>query len=239
MTLESMKGIAILVGVLGMLISTPTAESDVIEPLRESVARAISEFDQIDAERKAELKRGAEFIRERRAEAKSAEMIFICTHNSRRSHFSQLWAQTAAAYYGLNNVATFSGGTEATACNLRTVQALRRAGFSVVQSTEGGNPVYLAQISEKEKPLKLYSKVFATKENPQKDFVAVLTCGDAAESCPIVNGAALRLPLLYKDPKVADNTPQEKATYDERCRQIAREMFYMMSLVAQTRAAAS
>ncbi|HUS35750.1 MAG TPA: protein-tyrosine-phosphatase [Verrucomicrobiae bacterium] len=231
MTLESLKSAAILLAALDMLISTPAAESDVIEPLRESVARAISEFDQIDAERKAELKRGADFIREQLAKRNSAELIFICTHNSRRSHFSQVWAQTAALYYGGRNLLTFSGGTEATACNPRTVQALRRAGFSVVQSTEGENPVYLAQISETGKPLRLYSKVFGAKENPQKDFVAVLTCGDAAESCPVVNGAALRLPLLFKDPKAADNTPQEKATYDERCRQIAREMFYMMSQV--------
>jgi arsenate reductase (thioredoxin) len=239
MTLESMKGAVILLAALSIMTSTPAAESDVIEPLRNSVAQAISEFDQIDGERKAELKRGADFIRERQASGKTAELVFICTHNSRRSHFSQLWAQTAALFYGLNNVATFSGGTEATACNARTVQALRRAGFSVVQSTEGGNPVYLAQMSESGKPLKLYSKVFGARENPQKGFAAILTCGDAAESCPVVNGAALRLPLLYKDPKVADNTPQEKATYDERCRQIAREMFYMMSQVGEANASAS
>jgi protein-tyrosine-phosphatase len=231
-----MKCAAILLAALGMLISTTGAETNVIEPLRNSAAQAISEFDEIDSERKAELKRGADFIRQQLAQDKRVNLTFICTHNSRRSHFSQVWAQTAAVFYGLNNVATFSGGTAATACNPRTVQALRRAGFSVVQTTEGENPVYLAQISEKQKPLRLYSKEFATKENPQKDFVAVLTCGDAAESCPVVNGAALRLPLLFKDPKVADDTPQEKATYDERCRQIAREMFYMMSQVSSSSA---
>jgi arsenate reductase (thioredoxin) len=221
------------------MLSTAAAESNLIEPLRESVRRAISEFDQIDAERKAELNRAAGFLRERQAAGKSADLTFICTHNSRRSHLSQVWAQTAALYYGVNHVATFSGGTEATACNPRTVQALRRAGFSVVQTTEGTNPVYLAQFSETAPPLKLYSKVFTARENPQKGFAAFLTCGDAAENCPIVNGAALRLPILYKDPKVADETPQEKATYDERCHQIAREMFYMMSQVGQPGSSAS
>jgi protein-tyrosine-phosphatase len=214
-----------------MSFSSAASETQLIEPLRESVRRAISEFDQIDAERKAELKRAADFIRERRAEGRAAELTFICTHNSRRTHFSQIWAQTAAIYYGLSNVTTFSGGTEATACNPRTVQALRRAGFSVVQSTEGANPVYLAQIAETGMPAKLYSKKFGAQENPQKDFAAILSCGDAAESCPIVHGAALRLPILFKDPKASDGTPEEKATYDERCRQIAREMFYLMSQV--------
>lgn len=234
-----MKSSVILAVALAMLLSTPASEMNLIEPLRETARRAISEFDQIDAERKAELKRGAEFIRERQAQGKPAEMTFICTHNSRRSHFSQVWAQTAAAYYGLTNVTTYSGGTEATACNPRTVAAFRRAGVSIVQSTEGTNPVYLAQISDKGTPMKLYSKKFATNENPQKGFAAILTCGDAAESCPIVDDAAMRLPLLFKDPKVADNTPQEKATYDERCQQIAREMFYMMSQVNKSVAAAN
>jgi arsenate reductase (thioredoxin) len=219
-----------------MLLSTQAAETDLIEPLRDSVRRAISEFNQIDSDRKADLRKVSEFIRDRNAQGKPAELTFICTANSRRSHLSQLWAQTAAIYFGLTNVATYSGGTEASACNPRTVAALRRAGFSVVQSAGGTNPVYLAQIAENGMPMKLYSKVFTTKENPQKDFAALLACDQASEHCPVVAGAALRLPVLFKDPKVADGTPDEKQTYDERCRQIAREMFYMMSQVNQAQA---
>jgi hypothetical protein len=202
-----------------------------IETLRPSAERAISEFGQIDAERKAELKKAADFISKRKSSGQPADLTFICTHNSRRSHFSQLWAQTAAIYYGLGNVTTFSGGTEVAACNYRTVNALRRAGFSVVQSTDGTNPVYLAQISEQVHPIKLYSKLFEAKENPQSGFAAVFTCDKAAASCPTVPDAALRIPIRYEDPKSSDGTPAEKATYDERCHQIAREMFYLMSQV--------
>jgi hypothetical protein len=36
----------------------------------------------------------------------------------------------------------------------------------------------------------------------------------------------------YVDPKVSDNSPKERATYDERSRQIAREMFFLMSQVS-------
>ena len=30
-------------------------------------------------------------------------VLFICTHNSRRSHNSQIWAQVAAYYYGFDS----------------------------------------------------------------------------------------------------------------------------------------
>ena len=216
--------------VIGVIFNARAGENDLLEPLRPSAKRAISEFDQIGAERKKELQQAASFIRGKSDQGKAADVTFICTHNSRRSHLSQIWAQTAAAY-GLTNVTTYSGGTEATACNIRTVRALRRAGFSIAQSSGGTNPVYLAQYSESLPAAKMYSKKFASPENPQKDFAAIFSCDDAAEKCPVVEGAALRLPIVYADPKVTDNTPAEPATYDERSRQIAREMFYLMSRV--------
>ena len=216
---------------MGVIFHARGDETTLVEPLRPSAKRAISEFDQIGAERKKELQQAAWFIRGKLDQGKAADVTFICTHNSRRSHFSQIWAQTAAAYYGLTNVTTYSGGTEATACNIRTVRALRRAGFSIAQSSGGTNPVYLAQYSESRPAAKMYSKRFASPENPQKDFAAIFSCDDAAGKCPVVEGAALRLPIVYVDPKVTDNTPAEAATYDERSRQIAREMFYLMSSV--------
>jgi arsenate reductase len=206
-------------------------ETVLIEPLRPAVKQAVSEFTLIQPSRKKELQQAAAFAREQLATAKSADLTFICTHNSRRSHLCQIWAQTAAAYYGFTNITTYSGGTEATACNIRTVRALRRAGFSIVQSTGGTNPVYLAQYSESAPASRMYSKRFADQGNPQKDFAALFACDQAADSCPVVQGAGLRLPLPYVDPKVSDNSPAEATTYDERSRQIAREMFYLMSMV--------
>jgi protein-tyrosine-phosphatase len=221
---------AILVAVTA-LNKTSAAEADLLEPLRSSVRQAISEFDRIDESRKKTLKEAAQYITDRNAEGKPAKLTFICTHNSRRSHLSQIWAQTAAIYYGLPNVTTYSGGTEATACNIRTVRALRRAGFSIAESTGGTNPVYLAQISESKPPVKMYSKRFIDDPNPQSDFAALLTCDQADASCPLVKGTALRVPIHYVDPKISDGTPAETASYDERSRQIAREMFFLMSQV--------
>jgi hypothetical protein len=218
-------------------VSVQAAESDLIQPLVPSVKQAVGDSGCIEPSRKTELQRAAAFIRQRMEQGKSADLTFVCTANSRRSHLAQIWAQTAAAYYGLPNVTTYSGGTEVAACNIRTIRALRRAGFSIVQSTGGINPVYLAQYSETRPAVKMYSKVYSAEENPQKEFAALFCCDQAAESCPVVKGAGLRLPIPYVDPKASDNSPAEEATYDERSRQIAREMFYLMSAVKEVAAA--
>ena len=228
-----LKTVLLLAIVMALPSKIFGVEADLVEPLRPYVRGVVSEFGQIEAERKAKLESAARFIRERLAAGKPAELTFICTHNSRRSHLAQVWAQAAAYYYNVTNVATYSGGTEATACNIRTVRALRRTGMSIVDSTAGTNPVYLAKVAEKQAPLKLFSKVYSGEGNPAQDFAAVLCCDHADANCPVVTGAAVRIPVHYKDPKVSDDTPSESSTYDERARQIAREMFYLMSAVGR------
>src|SRR5436190_3373333 len=212
-------------------VTASGSEDNLIEPLRASARRAAQSASEIPAERKAVLDKAAQFIRERLDGGKPAQLTFVCTHNSRRSHLAQVWAQTAAAYYGMTNIQPASGGTEATACNIRTVKALRRAGFSVADSTGGTNPVYVAQITEAGPGLRLFSKVCNHADNPQKDFAVLMCCDHADAACPFVPGAVARFPIHYVDPKATDNTPAETATYDERSQQIAREMFYMISRV--------
>jgi len=80
--------------------------------------------------------------------------------------------------------------------------------------------------------MECFSKVYAAAPNPQADFLAVMTCSDADAACPQVKGATKRFSLPYDDPKVFDGTAEEVFKYDERCQQIAREMFYLFSNVA-------
>lgn len=188
-------------------------------------------FTKISDERKEELQELAHYIKSKTNTTDSSNLIFICTHNSRRSHMSQLWAQAAAFYYGKENIFCFSGGTEATAFNPRSVRALRKAGFRIEQTDSTSNPIYLVKFSDTEAPVKAFSKKYDDTFNPQKNFAAIMTCSHADESCPMVNGAEFRVAIPYDDPKIADNTPEEEVKYDERCRQIATEMFYIFSLI--------
>lgn len=194
----------------------------------------IAEFDQIPLERKTLLEKIARYVDSRTAAGEPARLTFICTHNSRRSHLSQIWGATAAAYYGIANVETYSGGTEATAFNPRAVAAIERAGLQVTPSGAEENPRYRVRFHETASPLICFSKVYHEAPNPREDYCAVMTCSHADENCPNVMGCALRVAIPYDDPKAADGTDDEAGRYDERCRQIAREMLYLFSRVGRS-----
>lgn len=207
------------------------AERSFLESLHPYLSKVVAAATEIPVERRSMLKDAADFISKQIAEDKEVKLTFICTHNSRRSHLGQVWAQVAACYYGIPHVTTFSGGVEVKECNIRTVQALRRAGLSIVRSTEGKNPVYLAQYADDAVPMRLFSKIYNQDGNPTEGFGAMMCCADADTKCPATFGQLIRVPLHYNDPKVADNTPEEAAKYDERSLQVATEMFYVMSVV--------
>jgi arsenate reductase len=197
------------------------------------VSQRISELDQIPAERKAGLEKLARYVEESKKGGEGAKLVFICTHNSRRSHMSQIWAQAAAQYYGVTDVQTFSGGTEATAFNPRAVDAMKRAGFVIEEESSGSNPIYGVRFHEEGPPMiKAFSKVFDEPPNPSRDFGAVMTCSQADEACPTVAGASFRIAIPYDDPKDFDGTDKEAQKYDERCCQISREMLFVFSLLA-------
>jgi protein-tyrosine-phosphatase len=199
--------------------------------LQKYVETRISEFDKIPEERKEQLKKMAEYVQSHTSAGQHARLTFICTHNSRRSHMGMLWAAVAAAYYHVPNVETFSGGTEATAFNPRAIGAMQRAGFKIEPGAEKTNPREKVFIGTSGEPLVCFSKVYDSEPNPKSDFCAVMTCAQADKNCPLVRGATQRIAITYEDPKASDGTPQEAATYDERCAQIAREVLYAFSLV--------
>lgn len=195
------------------------------------VDRLIKEFDQIPSDRKPTLGGLTQFIEKQIASSEKVYLNFICTHNSRRSHFAQLWAQAAAYYYNIPGVESFSGGTEATAFNPRAVRAMQKAGFKIAVSVEGENPVYEVTYSREAPSIKAFSKKYDDPINPMKDFAAVMTCSHADENCPVIIGASARVALTYDDPKEFDGTSQEESKYQERVYQIGREILYAFSNV--------
>src|SRR5690606_5396835 len=146
-----------------------------------------------------------------------ADLLFVCTHNSRRSHIAQILARAAALRAGLSDIATFSGGTEVTAFNPRAVSALRRAGFTI-EDGAGDNPRYRVAVAAGLAPEEGFSKRFDDPPNPRAGFVAIMTCSQADAACPFIPGAAARVAVPYDDPKDADGTADEASRYDARVR---------------------
>jgi arsenate reductase len=185
----------------------------------------------IPEERKAILKPLTDFIQSKVSKNQEIRINFICTHNSRRSHLSQVWAQTMANYFNLRNVFCYSGGTEATALFPVAAETLQNSGFLVQAISEGQNPVYSIKYADSEHPIIGFSKKLDDDFNPKSGFAAIMTCDSANEACPFVPGAEKRIPITFEDPKAFDNTPQQAEKYKERSLQIATELLYVFSQI--------
>lgn len=203
----------------------------IFSPIQNLIKESIALFDTISDERKALLSQISSYISAQVTEEQPVKLVYICTHNSRRSHYGQIWAGVAAAYYGIPQVETYSGGTEETAFNERAVAASERLGFNIEKTTEGTNPVYQVYFADDTAPITAFSKKFDSDTNPKAGFCAVMTCNSADKNCPVVFGASARVATPYEDPKAFDGTPEESAMYEARSKQIALETLYVFSLV--------
>lgn len=193
--------------------------------IREIIAQLSTE--RISEERKRILQPLIEFISSKISKNEEVRLNFICTHNSRRSHLSQIWAQTMAYYYQIENVFCYSGGTEATAMFPKISETLTNQGFVILKLSETENPVYAVKFAENEHAVICFSKKYNDDFNPKSAFAAILTCDSADENCPIVYGAEARIPIKYEDPKKSDGTPEMNETYFNRSLEIATEMKFV------------
>ncbi|MDO1514444.1 protein-tyrosine-phosphatase [Maribacter confluentis] len=187
--------------------------------------------ESITDERKIILQPLIDFIQNKVNDQQPIRINFICTHNSRRSHLSQVWAQTMAYYFQIKNVHCYSGGTEATALFPMAAETLRNAGFKIEQITENENPVYSIKYADNEHPIIGFSKKLDAEFNPKSEFAAIMTCSQADGGCPFIAGAEKRIPITFNDPKAFDNTPQQAEKYHERSIQIATELLYVFSQI--------
>lgn len=186
------------------------------------------QLDEIASERRAVLESLAAAVIEH------PRLVFVCTHNSRRSQLAQIWAWVAARIQGLDQVQCHSAGTERAAFAPPAIAALMRTGLQV-RTGDGANPEIEIRVPGREETLVCSSKVLGSETLPAADFCAIMTCAQADADCPVVPGAAKRISLPYDDPKVADGKRNETTLYDERCAQIAREMFFTFDLVGTSR----
>lgn len=201
--------------------------------MQENLSKTIVTISEISVpnERKEVLQPLIEYIQNKVNANKEIRLNFICTHNSRRSHLSQIWAQTMAFHFGVQNIVCYSGGTEATAMFPKVAETLTNQGFEIQKLTEAQNPVYAVKFDENQLPIICFSKTYFDEFNPKNNFGAIMTCNNADEGCPMVLGAEARFPIKYDDPKAFDGTDVVNEKYAERSLQIASEMFFVFSQI--------
>lgn len=199
----------------------------------DQIDQAISTLstDNISEERKEILQPLVDYIQSKADTQQPIRINFICTHNSRRSHLSQVWAQTMACYFNVKNVQCYSGGTESTALFPVVAETLKNTGFQIETISEGKNPIYSIKYVDNEPAVIGFSKKLDDNFNPKSEFAAVMTCSQADGGCPFIVGAEKRIPITYEDPKAFDNTPQQAEKYRERSFQIATELMYIFAQI--------
>ena len=199
----------------------------------EAVSNAIKNIPSIavSEERKTLLNPLIAYIQDKLDRQKPVRLNFICTHNSRRSHLAQIWAQTMAFHFGIQKVFCYSGGTEVTAMFPKVAETLIKQGFQIQKLSEDSNPVYEVKYAVTEPPIQCFSKTFDDTSNPDAKFAAIMTCSSADEGCPFIAGAEKRFPIRYDDPKAFDGTAFMDEKYAERSREIASEMHYVFSQI--------
>lgn len=200
--------------------------------LADTISTVIS-VQNISEERKTILQPLIDFVQQKKDNNQAININFICTHNSRRSHLSQVWAQVASAYFSIPNVHCYSGGTEETALFPKVAETLTNQGFSIFKIVENNNPVYAIKYSDNALPVIGFSKKYDSPFNPVSAFAAIMTCSQADGGCPFIAGAEKRIPIIFEDPKISDGTAEQTKVYAERSLQIATEMFYIFSKISR------
>src|SRR5690625_2893910 len=185
-----------------MSITNPTMFSEIEQVIKGLNPQTIS------TERKAILQPLTEFIQSKVSNQQDIRINFICTHSSRRSHLSQVWAQTLAHYFNVKNVFCYSAGTERTALFPMVAETLRNWCYQIKSISNSEVLVERIKYTCNQQPRSELSKRLDDEFNPKSEFATIRTGASANEDCPFVSGAEKRMPITVEDPKASENTAQ-------------------------------
>ena len=130
------------------------------------------------------------------------DIVFVCTHNSRRSIYCEVWGKIIANKYS-KNINFYSAGTKKTSVYGEVIKSFSRLGIK--------------------------SK---TLEEIQLDkFICIFTCSKAERSCPIDTRSIVNIPLLFDDPKKFDGLKNERIEYQKTCSQIAEKINFILKRI--------
>ena len=160
---------------------------------------------------------------------KDINLNFICTHNSRRSHYCQIWAQVLAEYFKIKKFKSFSGGTISTDVSENVINSLIKCGFRLNSKVKKKQTIYKLSFSNDTSEILCFSKKFNDKFNPKNNFAAIMTCSSAEKNCPFISGSDKIISIPYDDPKKFDDSRYVDQEYMKINLIIASEMYYVFS----------
>lgn len=111
-------------------------------------------------------------------------VLFVCTHNSARSHMAEAMLRA----WGGDAFEAFSAGTEATGIKPETIQVMEEIGISL----EGHRSKTIDEF----------------RGQPFEWFITV--CDDAQKDCPVLPGVANVGHWSLEDPSKVDGSPEER-----------------------------
>lgn len=189
------------------------------------------DFRTITSAREKALEPLVVYMKQKIKNNQPVNLNFICTHNSRRSHLAQVWAQVAAAYYHIEKVHCYSGGTEETSLFFKIVETLETQGFQITKMKGSSNPIHAIKYDDNSLPIIAFSKKYDDAFNPTSEYAAIMTCSQANSGCPFIAGAQQQIPITYEDPKISDGTKQQNKVYEKASIEIATEMMFVFSKI--------
>ncbi len=194
---------------------------------------SFSDWTKIGPERKARLQGIADVVF-KCSVIQEVGVLFVCTHNSRRSQIAEFMLRVALARYGLQNIDVMSAGTIAAALHLNVIKALRTFDVDIrYELPWGTNPFYYLRWKNIDAPCPpMYAKTIMQLPT-FAPLIAIMVCDDADRNCPSISGARYRFSLPYKDPKWADNTDDEQTIYIQKIREIGTQMHYIAHCISE------
>jgi hypothetical protein len=197
--------------------------------INQLIVNLLLNFDSIPEDRKLVLNDLASKIRTELKSKELLNLLFVCTHNSRRSHMGQIWGTIAARYFDLP-LFSFSAGTEITALHPNVIQMLINEGFEVKSLKDEMNPEINISYGS-EDSIACFSKLIDDAHNPKDNFYALMMCTDAEANCPFVPGAISRVGIPFNDPKAFDGTSQVMKAYSSTMMEIGIQILYLFKQI--------
>ena len=146
---------------------------------------------------------------------KTRSIVFLCTHNSRRSQICEVWGKVFAEIYR-KKININSAGAFKTVVHSQVYESIVKCGLIVNNKKE---------IFFDKKKFKLNSKT--TDSITMKNFIAVMTCSDAEKSCPHDPKSIRNIKMFFNDPRIYDETDKMSREYLKTTTYIAEELNYI------------